>query len=110
MTTEQMPEVLRAPCGIDVESIIREITAEDMPNDDMREMFHTFGPRTTVRFMIEFSGTPVTPPKTWLMKYAARKIAQEYDGTNARALARRHGISVRQVYLLAQKSAALKDN
>lgn len=90
--------------ALSVEEIIKTITRDDMPNEDMREIYDDFGAEIAVKLIIGYGGVPVRPPKNGLVKYYSKRIRKEYDGRNANQLARKYKMTQLQIFRIMASS------
>lgn len=82
----------------DLKPILDEFTLADLPNDDMKLLASVLGFDTTVFLMREFAGMQFFIPKKWTHKILIRLIKRDFNGSNAKFVARKYGITERQVY------------
>jgi Mor family transcriptional regulator len=80
-----------------------EQTRERIPKQ-YRDFVRLIGLEATVRLLSEYGGDYVYMPTLQGLKAAKRRIEilKEFDGTNAEELARKHGVTVRYVQILAR--------
>lgn len=57
------------------------ITADDMPNDDLKFLAERIGIRTTLIMIFIFSGLTVSIPKDAFKRLKKKYIVNHYDGT-----------------------------
>jgi len=63
------------------EDIIKEITLDDMPNNDFRFLAEMCGLEIAVKLLCELPGCTFFIPKEGFKNFYARRILSEYDGT-----------------------------
>jgi Mor family transcriptional regulator len=90
-----------------ISDVVRDICVDDMPNDEMREIFELVGPDAMVKLIECWGGLQVYLPKDGLIKWKKRKILAEYNGRNTRELARRYSVSVSWVYSIIDANRAI---
>lgn len=88
------------------------VTAEDMPNDDLKFVAQTAGIKDALRLILLFPGLTVSIPKNALRKLKEKYIAKEYDGTKftLNRLAVECQISQRHMYKIIQRIFKIKKN
>lgn len=87
---------------ISVSEILEDIQREDMPNQSMRQIWDDFGKEVAVKLLRDYGGLPITPPKRGFLRYANRKIKDEFNGSNMRELVRKYDVSVSHIYSIAR--------
>ena len=85
-----------------IEEILEDITREDMPNHSMRQIWDDFGKEVAVKMLTEYGGLPITPPKRGLLRYASRKIKEEFNGENLHEMVKKYDVSISHVYSIAR--------
>lgn len=84
------------------QEILAEVRPDDL-NEDMASLAELVGMESTLKIMESFSGVGLYVPKGGLKKTIERYILDNYDGTNARKLALRTGMTERFVYSLLER-------
>lgn len=90
-----------------ISDVVQDICIDDMPNEEMREIFEQVGPDAMVKLIQCWGGLQVYLPKDGLIKWKKRKILAEYNGRNTRELARRYSVSVSWVYSIIDANRAI---
>lgn len=88
---------------------LKQIFHGDLP-PEMREIANLVGLENTVNLIAHYSGQAVYFPKyeTATLKLRNRRIYQEFDGSNVRALAKKYNLSQRHIRkILEQKNREL---
>lgn len=86
------------------EKMIDSMTTEDMPNNDMRDVADFCGAEVAINLLKNFAGAHIIVPKQRaFIKIAQKFIIKNFDGKNAKALARITGCSLSFVYDTIQK-------
>lgn len=85
-----------------IDQIIDEISVDDLPNKDLRELAEIIGIEPTVRMMCHWAGLQVWVPMSGLRTVQQRYVQRYFDGTNAGQLARRLGVTQRTIERYAQ--------
>ena len=88
---------------ISAKTIVEDITREDMPNASMRQIWDDFGKEVAVKMLREYGGIPITPPKRGFLRYANRKIKEEFNGENLHDMIRKYDVSMSHVYSIARE-------
>jgi Mor family transcriptional regulator len=89
---------------------LKDITIDDMPNEDMRLVAETCGLTVAVKLLKACRGEKLGVPRFGFKRLIDRKIVEEFDGCNVRRLSSRYGVSKRYIYnvLRKQRSARRK--
>jgi Mor family transcriptional regulator len=82
-----------------------ELRREDLESEDLKNLFDDFGPELVVRLVRGYGGLCILVPKRGLLRYASRKIVEEFTGSNYRELARKYGVSVRHVRNILERDS-----
>ncbi|HDH51240.1 MAG TPA: hypothetical protein ENH31_00450 [Nitrospirae bacterium] len=82
--------------------ILNELTIEDMPNQDMRLVAEACGIEIAVKLLQELGGIGINIPKFGFKKLVQQYVCDHYDGSNAKELALKLGITERHIYNLCQ--------
>ncbi len=74
---------------------MKDVKSEDLGSDALRDMADAIGLEATLRLVATYSGMVIYVPKMETVGRVVRdrEICRAYDGTNARQLARRYGVS-----------------
>lgn len=90
---------------MEYESWMENITADDMPNDDLKYIAQNAGLRSAMTLILLVPGLTVSIPKNALRNLKERHIIKEYDGTKftINKLAVECGLSQRHVYKIIKK-------
>ncbi len=100
---------------MDFKPWMKNITAEDMPNEDLQFLAKEAGIKYALMFIFLFPGLTVTIPKNPFGKLKENYILKNYDGTKTsiNRLAIECELSQRHVYRLIEKNikkpSSLKD-
>lgn len=87
----------------DAREILDEITIADMPNGDLHLVAQVAGVNFAVRLLKDFAGMSLSIPKYGFKKIFSRYVKKHFDGTNAKVLARRLGVTERFIYTIYSK-------
>ena len=73
----------------------KDVRIDDLQNPTIRDLAEVVGVETAVEIVATYSGMVIYIPKLDSVYRAMRdrKIKEEYDGNNARQLAKRHNVS-----------------
>lgn len=82
---------------------LKDITIDDMPNEDMRMVAETCGLPVAVKLMKACGGTKLYVPRVGFKKLIDRKIVEEFRGCNVRKLSLKYGVSRTYVFNILQK-------
>jgi Mor family transcriptional regulator len=93
---------------VNLSEVAKDIQAEDMPSDEMREIFDLIGPDAMVKLATSWSGVSIYFPRDVLLGWKRKRILKEFTGANSRELARRYGVSVRWVYVVLGEDSLSK--
>lgn len=90
---------------------MKDVTPEDMPNDDLKFVAETAGIKSALIMILLLSGLTVTIPKNALKSLKEKHILNEYDGTkfSLNKLTVQCGLSQRYVYNLIKKNLKSKE-
>lgn len=85
---------------------MENVTAEDMPNDDLKFIAENAGIKSALILILLLPGLTVNIPKNALRKLKERYILNEYDGTKLtiNKLTVECGLSQRYVYNLINRN------
>lgn len=75
-----------------------EITADDLPNDSLREVARKFGLEVAVGLWRDFGGSTIELPKRLPRAFCVRYLSRHWNGRNLTTLARRLDVTRRTVY------------
>ena len=87
---------------IDRAEWIDVVTIEDMPNSDMRLVAESCGIDMAVKLLEELPGIGIFIPKFGMKKLVDKYISSKHNGSNAKEIAIRCGVSERYVYQLVR--------
>jgi Mor family transcriptional regulator len=96
----EVPNDANTTVVTDLKPLLDEFTPADLPNEDMKLLASVMGFAQTVFLMKEFAGMQFFIPKRWMNKILGRLVKRDFNGSNAKILARKFNISERQVYNL----------
>jgi Mor family transcriptional regulator len=82
---------------------LKDITIDDMPNEDMRLVAETCGLSVAVKLLRTCGGAKLYVPKLSSKRLIDRKIVEEFNGGNVRRLRSRYGVSKRYIYNVLRK-------
>ena len=90
---------------------MENVTAEDMPNDDLKYVAQNAGIKSALIMILLLAGLTISIPKNALRKPKERYILNEYDGTKLtiNKLTVECGLSQRYVYNLINRNLKNKD-
>lgn len=93
--------------GIDIN--IEDISIDDMPNEDFKDIFDIFGAEVALNFLTYFAGTQINVPLHGFGKIKKKILLQHYDGTrqSIRRLSPKLGITERTAITYIQESGAV---
>lgn len=99
-------ELQKTRGDMDFKPWMENITAEDMPNEDLQFLAQEAGVRYALMFLFLFPGLTVTIPKNPFSKLKENYIVKNYDGTKTsiNRLAIECDLSQRHVYRLIEKN------
>ncbi len=83
--------------------IYEDITRDDMPNSQMRGVWDDFGKEVTLRILSEYGGLSISPPKRGFLRYANRKIVEEFNSENLDLIVKKYDVSKSHVYTIARE-------
>jgi len=86
------------------ESTLNNMSPDDMPNQDLRDIANEFGVTTALKMVKEFGGSVFYIPK--IDSFKAQIIAfirKNYNGHNAREIANSCRVSIRYVYKVSEQ-------
>lgn len=74
---------------------MKGVQSEDLGSEALREMAEAIGLEATLKLVATYSGMVIYVPKMETVGRGRRdrEIREAYDGTNARELARRYGVT-----------------
>lgn len=85
-----------------------KITLEDMPNDEMRDVYEHFGKDVAVGIMKIFQGQQITFPLNWIFKLKRRLILENPDHLDIKGMIRTYKVSKHFVYSVLRNRDAGK--
>lgn len=85
--------------------LYENVTLEDMPTDDMREIAEICGVDNTVEIMRIFAGLTINVPANFSKKLVDKYIKKNYNGSNMKKICRVCGVSSRYVFKLTKTTA-----
>lgn len=77
---------------------VENIKIDDLPSEELQIIAQDLGVEAIVKLAINFSGVYIYIPKELKKKLKKIYVLRTFDGTNARALARKLDISERTIY------------
>ena len=80
--------------------LYKDLTIEDMPNDEWIDIAKICGLPLTIQLLEEFAGITISTPKNWDAKLIKKYIKKHYNGTrpSMRKIVKVCDVSERQVY------------
>jgi Mor family transcriptional regulator len=81
----------------------KELTLEDLPSDELKWVVESIGLTLGIKLMKDLRGIRIDFPKNPFKRAAHRYIRENYDGTNAKVLARQFNLSEGHIYALCNK-------
>jgi Mor family transcriptional regulator len=93
------------------DSVLANMTPDEMPNQDLRDIASEFGVPTALKMVKEFGGSIFYIPKIDSFKAQAISfIKKNYNGHNAREVANSCRVSIRYVYKIIESASVDNSN